>query len=443
MTPPSPSPSPAELSPLPTHMKALQITSFNEPYTLTSSVPVPTALGPRELLVKVAAASYCHTDGMVAAGVFRTRIPATASHEGAGTVVRVGEGVRGFGVGDRVMCGLPLGPCGRCGDCVGEEGDEEEGGEEREGEGSEGETETGFEQYCAHTQGHVGVHIDGCFAEYVRVDERFTTTLPPELSFVEAAPLACAGRTAWRGVRLAVDGARRGEWLLIVGSGGGLGHLAVQFAKGRGARVVGVDARDEGLSVTRDAGADAVVDARGKSKDEVVAEVRRVITTTMGGKGEKGAHASIVLADAGGATALAAAATRMHGTLVQIAQPEVVALPFREVVFRDVRVRGSLLCSPGESRDMVGFIAEVKREGRRRREKDEAGKEEGKEKEKGEAEGEGEGMRGGFRIETTVFEGLEKIDEVLELVRSGKIRGKAVVVIDREQVEEDRRRGWV
>ncbi|KAI1139621.1 GroES-like protein [Hypoxylon sp. FL0543] len=364
--------------PIPTQMRAIQVTAYNEPYKI-NTVPVP-ALGPRDLLVKVAVASYCHTDGMVAAGVFGTKLPVTASHEGAGTVVAVGEEVRpggpeGFAVGDRVMCGLPLHPCGECADCV--------GGVEGLGEGE------GVQQYCTRTAGHVGVHVDGCFAEYVRVDARFTTKLPDAVSLRDAAPLACAGRTAWRGVKVA--GGRAGEWLAVVGSGGGLGHLGVQFARAMGVRVVGVDARDEGLRISRECGADVVLDARAGTA-AVVAEVRRVT-------GGEGARAAVVLADAAGATALAAAATRMHGTVVQIAQPDEVAVPFRELVFRDVRVRGSLLCSPAESRDMVGFIAE----------------------------------HGGIRVETTAFLGLESIGELMGLVGSGRLRGKAVIVVDKEQ----------
>ncbi|KAI0837393.1 GroES-like protein [Hypoxylon sp. FL0890] len=351
----TPSPPPAPPS-LPASMKAIQVPFINAPYTLTS-VPVP-SLGPHDLLVKVAVASYCHTDGMVAAGVFGTRLPVTASHEGAGTVVAVGNevGNERFKGGERVMCGLPLRPCG----------------------------------------GHVGVHLDGCFAEYVRVDERFTTKLPDEVGFRDAAPLACAGRTVWRGVKVA--GVRAGEWLAIIGSGGGLGHLGVQFAKAMGVKVVGVDARDEGLRMSRECGADVVVDAR-RAKKDVVWEVQRVT-------GGEGAHAAIVLADAEGATALAAAVTRMHGTVVQIAQPDEVKIPFQELVFRDIRVRGSLLCSPEESREMVRFIAEHK----------------GK-----------SGSGSGIRVETTAFEGLESIEELMTLVRSEKLRGKAVIVVDKEQ----------
>ncbi|KAI1403345.1 GroES-like protein [Hypoxylon fuscum] len=372
---------------IPAKMKAVQITAFNAPYQL-NTVPVPT-LGPHDLLVKVAVASFCHTDGMVTAGVFGTQLPCTASHEGSGTVVAVGHSDSsssdddddGFKVGDRVMCGLPLHPCGACGDCAG--------------------PAEAHRQYCVGAR-HVGVHVDGCFAEYVRVDARSTTKLPDQVSFRAAAPLACAGRTIWRGVRQAALSS--GEWFVLVGSGGGLGHLGVQFAKAMGIRVVGVDARDEGLALSRAYGADVVVDAR-RGKGEVVAEVQRVT-------GGAGAHAAIVLSDAPGATALAAAATRMHGSVIQIAQPDDVSVPFRELVFRDIRLQGSLLCSPQESRDMVRFIAEHSAD-----------------------------SGGGIRVETVPFEGLEKIAELVALVRSGTLRGKAVVVVDPGQVEEERKLG--
>ena len=104
----------------------------------------------------------------------------------------------------------------------------------------------------------------------------------------------------------------RGQWLGIVGSGGGLGHLGLQFAKALGLKVVGVDARDEGLALTRELGADLVVDARRK-KGDVVKEV-------MGITGGEGCDATINLSDARSAAALACAITRMHGRMTQIAQ---------------------------------------------------------------------------------------------------------------------------
>ena len=173
--------------PLPQTMRAVQVTSYGAQYeTRTVAVPVP---GRHNLVVKVAVASYCHTDAMVRSGAFagdpRQRLPLTASHEGAGTVAAIGVAVDGsvFAPGDRVMCGLPLHPCGTCADCRWSEDD-----------GAVGKRREGRSQYCTQVEGHVGVHIDGCLAEYVVVDSRTTTKLPDEISFLEAAPLAVSWR---------------------------------------------------------------------------------------------------------------------------------------------------------------------------------------------------------------------------------------------------------
>ncbi|GKT54664.1 alcohol dehydrogenase protein [Colletotrichum tofieldiae] len=359
---------------IPKTMKAVQVTAFNTPYQLTT-IPVPASLGPHDLLVKVAVASYCHTDGMVSSDVFGTALPCTASHEGSGTVVSVGGSVGDFKPGDRVMCGLPLHPCGDCFDCTGPET---------------------FRQYCTNVDGHVGVHVDGCFAEFARVDSRTTVALPDQISFTSAAPLACAGRTVWRGVLQA--GLEKGQWLAVLGSGGGLGHLGVQMAKALGLRVVGVDAREEGLDLTRKNGADVVLDAR-REKKEVVEEVQKAT-------GGSGADATLNLSDADGAAGLACAVTKMHGTMIQIAQPDDVKIPFHELVFRDIRVKGSLLCSKEESESLMRHVAEH-----------------------------------GTQLETNVFRGLDKIHELVDLVHTGRMSGKAVIIVDEEQTAREKRLG--
>lgn len=364
---------------IPKEMRALRLVEYNKPYKLTM-IPVPSDLGPHDLLIKVAVASYCHTDSMVALGIFNTRIPMTPSHEGAGTVVAVGSAVAAsasFKPGHRVMCGLPLHPCGECPECNG--------------------PEEGWRQYCTRTAGHVGVMIDGCMAEYVLVDSRTTTPLPDEVTFLSAAPLACAGRTVWRG--LLQTELNEGQWVAIVGSGGGLGHIGIQFAKkARGLKVVGIDARDEGLHLSRQFGADLVVDAR-KGKENVVREVHKVT-------GGQGVDAAIVLSEDASSTALGCAVTKMHGLLVQIAQPVEVKIPFQELIFRDIRVHGSVLGSPEESKAMMKAIAEH-----------------------------------GITVQTNPFDGLEAIDDLMALVKSGKLRGKAVVIVDPEQLEAEKKIG--
>lgn len=124
------------------------------------------------MLIKVAVGSLCHTDGMVSDGIMGTKLPCIASHEGAGTVVKLGSAVKEFQVGDRILCSLTYHRCGVCADCIGLERDR---------------------QYCSKTGGHNGITRDGSFAEYEIVDGRECCILPDNLSFQSAAPLACAG----------------------------------------------------------------------------------------------------------------------------------------------------------------------------------------------------------------------------------------------------------
>lgn len=339
-------------------------------------MPVPKNLTGPDVLVKVAVASNCHTDSMVQSGTFKPPLPCTASHEGAGTVVAVGSEVKHLKVGDRVMCGLPFHPCGVCPDCT---------------TGPENQR-----QYCANIEAHNGVLRDGFFAEYAVVDSRNTTALPNEVTFESAAPLACAGRTIWRGVNL--TGLKAGEWIALVGSGGGLGHLGIQFAKAKGLNVIGVDARDDGLELSKANGANVVLDAR-KGKEELVKEVHAVT-------GGRGVDSAVVISDHKEATAISCAITKMHGEVIQIAQPPEVIIPFAELVFRDIRVRGSLIASEGESRQMLEDIA-----------------------------------KHNITVKTNPFYGLDKIKELTELVHGGKIQGKAIIIVDEEQIKKEKELG--
>ncbi|KAG6355285.1 hypothetical protein INS49_003246 [Diaporthe citri] len=358
-----------------------KVVEYNKPYQVNKiRTPDPSGLGPYDLLVKVAVASYCHTDSMIQSGIFGTALPVIASHEGAGTVVAAGSSSE-LKPGDRVMCGLPFHPCGKCPECTG--------------------PNEGWRQYCESVEGHCGVHRDGFFAEYALCDARTSTKLPNEISLLSAAPLACAGRTVWRGVEQA--GLKEGQWLAIVGSGGGLGHLGVQFAKKKGLKVIGIDARDDGLQVSAALGADFVIDAR-KGEAAVVGEVHKA--TRDANPGNPGVDATVTLSDAPTAAALGCAITKRHATMVQIAQPKDVVIPFSQFVFRDVTVKGSVVSSPGESNAMVRFIAET-----------------------------------GIKVKTNIFYGLDQIEKLIDMVHGGKIQGKAVIVIDKEQIAKEEQLG--
>ncbi|KAK4065835.1 uncharacterized protein Triagg1_8387 [Trichoderma aggressivum f. europaeum] len=284
------------------------------------------SIGPHDLLLKTAVASLCHTDSMVQEGTMAgTTLPITASHEGVGTVVAKGEAVTKFALRDRVLAGIPFHQCWQCEDCNSE-----------------------HPQYCSYRTGGIGLQVDGAFAEYILIDSRSASLVPDALHFTDAAPLACAGITVWRA--LLRTELKAGDWLGIVGSGGGLGHLAVQFAKAKGLRVVGLDARDEGISLSRESGAEVVVDVR-SGPDSAVKQVWKATQN-------KGVSATINLSDAASAAALACAVTRKHGRMVQVAQPIEVNIPHRELIFRDICVVGSLTASPKQTQEMLEFAVQ-------------------------------------------------------------------------------------
>jgi alcohol dehydrogenase, propanol-preferring len=261
---------------------------FHKPYKI-HEIPTPKELGEHDLLIKVAVASLCHTDSMALEGIMGSKLPLTASHEGTGTVVSLGSSVKGFKAGDRVLAGVFFHRCGHCADCLGPE------------------SQT---QYCSKSKGAVGIQVDGSFADYEVIDSREACILPERLSFESAAPLACAGCTVWGGLMRA--DLKKGQWLALVGAGGGLGHLAVQFAKALGLQVIGLDVREEGLALATKGGADVVVDAS-QDAEKIVEEVQKVT-------GGYGADATINISDGKTAAAISAAITRMHCYVIQIAQ---------------------------------------------------------------------------------------------------------------------------
>lgn len=352
---------------VPKTMRAAQLVAYNEPYQIRE-VPVPSSLGPQDVLIRVAVASNCHTDFEVIKGHWGTKLPCTGSHEGSGTIVAIGRDVAGLAVGDRVMGGMLVHPCGECYDCTGPETNR---------------------QYCSNMEGYAGVSSDGFYAEYVRVDARHTAKLPPRISLIEASPHACAGRTVWRALKVA--NLAPGQTLAIVGCGGGLGHLAIRIAKALGLKVIGVDNRDGAISLAQSCGADLILDAR-DGPTSVVAAARAAT-------GGFGADCTISLSFARESTALACAITRMHGTVIQVAEPEVVEIPPDELVFRDIRIRSTLIASGDESREMLEFLAKHE-----------------------------------IHVDTKPFYGLDKIFELVDWTNQSTSIGKACLIIDQDQL---------
>ncbi|KAL6406125.1 hypothetical protein AUP68_10688 [Ilyonectria robusta] len=214
-------------------MLAAVVERFGEEYAM-KQVPRPSPPEGHDILIKVLAASYCHTDSVFAAGGLSQELPRVGCHEFAGEVIAIGPDVtsdRGIARGVRVgVPGRAYHPCGACYECT------HPGGQD----------EMGYSPYCPRA-GNLGLTRDGGFQEYCLVDSRQVAPLPEGLSATQAAPLMCAGLTIW--AALQHEKVRNAGRVGIIGAGGGLGHLGVQFAAHLGKEVVAIDANGQSLEL--------------------------------------------------------------------------------------------------------------------------------------------------------------------------------------------------
>jgi propanol-preferring alcohol dehydrogenase len=217
-------------------MKAMVLHARGGALTL-EEVALP-RVGLGEALVRVQACGAGLTVVHIQQGrLGKMTLPRIIGHEVVGEVVEIGEGVSSVQQGDKVLVYFYL-TCGHCRWC-----------------------NNGREDLCAHFQGFVGVHIDGGFAEYLKVPARNLVHLPPELDSAESAIIADAVSTPLHALRERAR-VRPPEIVLVVGAGGGVGIHAVQMAKLLGAQVIGVDVSDEKLALAKSLGADEVINAR-------------------------------------------------------------------------------------------------------------------------------------------------------------------------------------
>ncbi|TKA81105.1 Alcohol dehydrogenase 2 [Cryomyces minteri] len=232
--------------------------------------------GPGEVLINLTHSGVCHSDmGVMMNSWFALPAPTQAGqvggHEGVGKIVKMGPGTESAAVkvGDRVGVKWKVS----------------------------------------------GYYTPGTFQQYVIGPANYVTPIPDNLDSAAAAPLLCAGVTVYSALRK--SGAKSGQFVVILGAGGGLGHLAVQIAsRGIGLRVIGIDHGSKEKLVT-DSGAEAFID---HTKGDAEEEVKKLT-------GGMGAHAVIVLTAANGAYASAMDLLRFGGTLVCVGIPEGDPLP--------------------------------------------------------------------------------------------------------------------
>jgi alcohol dehydrogenase, propanol-preferring len=287
-------------------MKAAVVTDFGSPLTV-KDLPDPEP-GPGQVLVRIEASGLCHTDIHAARGDWPVRPtpPFVPGHEGIGTVVAVGPGVTQRTLGDRVAIAWLGSACGRCRYCI-----------------------SGWETLC-EAQTNSGYSVDGAWAEYALADAAYAVEVPDSVTPFDAAPLTCAGVTTYKAVKVA--GVRPAERVAVFGIGG-LGHLALQYARIAGGFVTAVDVEPAKLDLATELGADHVVNAR---TADPVARIR----DDLGG-----VDVAIVLAAQSQVFDQALRSLRRGGRLVCVALPADGALnvPIFETVLGGLSVIGSIV----------------------------------------------------------------------------------------------------
>ncbi|WP_341995549.1 alcohol dehydrogenase AdhP [Microbacterium sp. LWH7-1.2] len=293
-------------------MRAAVVTAPDRPLEVRA-VPIPTP-GPGQALVKVLTTGVCHTDLHAARGDWPVapKSDLIPGHEGYGRVVALGDGVTSLAVGDLVGNAWLWSACGVCEFC-----------------------RTGWETLCPDQQ-NGGYSVDGSFGEYMLVDERFAARIPEGADPVEVAPILCAGVTVYKGLKMTE--ARPGEWVVISGIGG-LGHIAVQYARAMGLRVAAVDIDDAKLELARRHGAELTVNALTQDPAAVVQERTG------------GAHGVLVTAVHPKAFGQALGVARRGATIVfNGLPPGDFPADIFDIVLRAITIRGSIV---GTRQDMI------------------------------------------------------------------------------------------
>ena len=334
-------------------MRAAVVTELGAPLEIREvDRPDP---GPGEILVAIEASGVCHTDLHAAEGDWPVKPtpPFIPGHEGVGTVAATGPGVTLVKEGDRVGVPWLYSACGHCEHCVG-----------------------GWETLCASQQ-NTGYSVNGGFADYVLADPNYVGHLPDGLDFGAAAPVLCAGLTVYKGLK--ETEVKPGQWVAVTGIGG-LGHMAVQYAKLMGMRCVAVDVAEDKLALARDLGADEVVNA---AEEDPVAR----ITMELGG-----VHGVLATAVNTASFQQAVGMLRSHGTMSLVGLPPgTFPTPVFDLVLKRLTVRGSIV---GNRQDLIEAL-------------DFAG--------------------AGLVAPHFAWEKLENINSVMERLKNGEITGRIVL----------------
>lgn len=307
---------------LPNTMKAAVVREFGAPLQIEEvEVKRP---GRNQILVKVIASGVCHTDLHAVEGDWpvKPKMPLIPGHEGVGYVVAVGPDVNNVKEGDAVGVPWLYSACGCCDHCI-----------------------TGWETLC-ESQQNGGYSVDGGFAEYVIADARYVGHLPANTNFLEMAPILCAGVTVYKGLK--ETEVKPGEWVAISGIGG-LGHVAVQYAKAMGMHVAAIDVGNDKLELAKRLGADLVVNAKEQNPGEFLK------------KETGGMHGALVTAVSPIAFKQGLETLRRKGTMaLNGLPPGNFDLSIFDTVLNRITIRGSIVGTRKDLQEAIEFAVEGK-----------------------------------------------------------------------------------
>ncbi|KAI5119075.1 hypothetical protein M0805_005493 [Coniferiporia weirii] len=317
---------------IPKVQRAYVLPSLDSPLKLLADhpVPAPDALLPGQCLVRLTHSGVCHSDIAIKDNWYNAtpKPDLVGGHEGVGVVVAIGAHTRDVGikVGDRVGIKYMIDSCMNCDQC-----------------------RTGWECFCPSMK-KGGFNFDGTFAEYTLSYVDHVTPIPDALDSADAASIMCAGFTVYSALKQ--SGTKAGDWVVILGAGGGLGHLAVQYAVVMGLRTVAIDTGADKRQLTLELGAEKWIDF--KESANVAADV---IAATG-----SGAHAALVLSGGGSVVEQAVRYLRPRGYIVIVGLPRdgVLSLSFLAIALRGLTIRGVFIGGRQAAIEAVSIAASGK-----------------------------------------------------------------------------------
>jgi len=304
-------------------MMAAVVEEFGRPLVIREW-DKPTA-GPGQIVIKTEACGVCHTDLHAAKGDWpiKPTLPFIPGHEAIGLVIEVGAGIALVKEGDRVGVPWLYSACGHCEYCL-----------------------SAWETVCPDAE-FGGYTRNGGFAEYVLADPKYVARIPNGLVPNQAAPLICAGLTTYKGIKQTET--RPGEWIAISGCGG-LGHLAIQYAKAMGLLVCAVDIDEGKLALAKELGADLTLNAR-------TTDPAATLKKETGG----GAHGVLITAPSLIAFKQGIGMARKRGTCVLVGLPPgEFPVPLFDVVANCITIRGSFVGNREDMAEALDFAARGK-----------------------------------------------------------------------------------